>query len=385
MANIRFLDQVSLASFQDSSTEGGNTGSLLLTASAVLNDITFTKGDGSTFVVTVDTGSGGGGSVDTGSLITTGSFSNPILTFTKGDASTFDLNISAITSSLIQTGSVSGNTLTFTKGDSSTFNLEIVSASYASTASYVETAETASNTPNAVTTGSVSNNVITLTKGDGTTFDLTVDTGSGGGGSTDTGSLLTTASAANNVITFTKGDASTFEVTVDTGSGGDVTYDGDRIVSQELFPTMFSASFNAGTTGSVQDFLNAVFFPNNPPVITANTFSIDEFEASGSTVGTVTTTDPEGQTVTYSTQSSYTDDYFRINSSSGVITANVLVTSSLNTDTSQGYSSSLFPITVTDSFGSETDGNVYIRVIPNQAPVFREDSVGGNIITTFTS
>ena len=385
MANIRFLDQVSLASFQDSSTEGGNTGSLLITASAVLNDITFTKGDGSTFVVTVDTGSGGGGSVDTGSLVTTGSFSNPILTFTKGDASTFDLNISAITSSLIQTGSVSGNTLTFTKGNGDTFNLEIVSASYASTASYVENAQTASNTPNAVTTGSVSNNIITLTKGDGSTFDLTVDTGSGGGGSTDTGSLLTTASAANNVITFTKGDASTFDITVDTGSGGDVSYDGDRIVSQDLFPTMFSASFNAGTTGSVTDFLNAVFFPNNAPVITANTFSIDEFEPSGSTVGTVTATDPEGQSLTFTTQSSYTDDLFRINSSSGVITANALVTSSINTDTSQGYSSSLFPITVTDSFGSETDDNVYIRVIANQAPVFREDSVGGNIITTFTS
>lgn len=38
-----------------------NTGSLLVTASAVNNDITFEKGDGTTFVVTVNTGSGGGG------------------------------------------------------------------------------------------------------------------------------------------------------------------------------------------------------------------------------------------------------------------------------------------------------------------------------------
>ena len=36
------------------------TGSLLLTASAALNVITFTKGDGTTFPVTVNTGSGGG-------------------------------------------------------------------------------------------------------------------------------------------------------------------------------------------------------------------------------------------------------------------------------------------------------------------------------------
>ncbi len=38
-----------------------NTGSLLATASVNLNTITFTKGDGSTFPITVDTGSGGGG------------------------------------------------------------------------------------------------------------------------------------------------------------------------------------------------------------------------------------------------------------------------------------------------------------------------------------
>jgi hypothetical protein len=39
-----------------------DTGSLLATASVNLNTITFTKGDGSTFPITVDTGSGGGGS-----------------------------------------------------------------------------------------------------------------------------------------------------------------------------------------------------------------------------------------------------------------------------------------------------------------------------------
>jgi len=40
---------------------GGDTGSLMTTASAASNVITFTKGDGSTFPITVDTGSGGGG------------------------------------------------------------------------------------------------------------------------------------------------------------------------------------------------------------------------------------------------------------------------------------------------------------------------------------
>jgi hypothetical protein len=53
-----------------------NTGSLLITASVSLNTITFTKGDGSTFPITVNTGSGGGGGSSfpfTGSAIISGS------------------------------------------------------------------------------------------------------------------------------------------------------------------------------------------------------------------------------------------------------------------------------------------------------------------------
>ena len=55
--------QVSMSIDLSSLAGGGgsvNTGSLLVTGSAALNVITFTKGDGSTFAITVDTGSGGG-------------------------------------------------------------------------------------------------------------------------------------------------------------------------------------------------------------------------------------------------------------------------------------------------------------------------------------
>ena len=69
------------ASFALNGGGGGstNTGSLLTTASVNLNTITFTKGDGSTFPITVNTGSGGssfpytGSAIITGSLIVTGS------------------------------------------------------------------------------------------------------------------------------------------------------------------------------------------------------------------------------------------------------------------------------------------------------------------------
>ena len=57
------------ASYALSGGSGGgggstDTGSLLTTASAALNVITFTKGDASTFDVTVDTGSASGGMSD---------------------------------------------------------------------------------------------------------------------------------------------------------------------------------------------------------------------------------------------------------------------------------------------------------------------------------
>lgn len=73
-------------------TGGGSTdtGSLLVTASATDNVITFTKGDASTFAITVDTGSGGASAFPyTGSALITGS-----LTITgSGVISPFIINI----------------------------------------------------------------------------------------------------------------------------------------------------------------------------------------------------------------------------------------------------------------------------------------------------
>jgi len=79
---------------------------------------------------------------------------------------------------------------------------------------------------------SVSLNTITFTKGDTSTFDITVDTGSAA--AVNTGSLLQTASVSLNTITFTKGDTSTFDITVDTGSDTVTSYtnaSNDRIIT----------------------------------------------------------------------------------------------------------------------------------------------------------
>jgi hypothetical protein len=171
------------------------------TASFVLNAVTasFVTGSNvygpfgsnsiisSSFALTASFALNGGGSTNTGSLLTTGSVAGNVLTFTKGDATTFNLTVatgsgggSTDTGSLLTTGSVSGNVLTFTKGDASTFNLTVATGSGST------------NTGSLLTTGSVSGNVLTFTKGDATTFNLTVATGSGGGGgSTVTHTQLT--------------------------------------------------------------------------------------------------------------------------------------------------------------------------------------------------
>lgn len=98
-----------------------NTGSLLTTASAVGNVMTFTKGDASTFNVTVGsvipsgtisgsqqiTALGFVSSSITGSSLVTASFNNSTrnLTFTKGDTSQFSVNIPDVSGSAINTGS----------------------------------------------------------------------------------------------------------------------------------------------------------------------------------------------------------------------------------------------------------------------------------------
>ena len=83
------------------------SGSVLLTT--YLNELVITgSGAGVTIGdfnnLTLDF-SGGGGSSNTGSLLTTASFSDPNLTFTKGNGSTFPINLSTLTVINAQTAS----------------------------------------------------------------------------------------------------------------------------------------------------------------------------------------------------------------------------------------------------------------------------------------
>lgn len=276
-----FTNVVVSQSFTFPGSGGGSTptGSLLTTASAAGNVITFTKGDSSTFTVTVDTGSGGGGgSTPTGSLLTTSSFSGNILTFTKGDGTTFDVDGIANTtisnqfsSSQFFTGSlipladgsnngiydlgsvtnpwrdlyITTNSLNFVKDGElvstltggpdyiqvgniriSTGSLEIVN-NEGDVVSTIAEAEYSGSEPvsgsiletgSLLITGSVVNNTITLTKGDGTAFDLVVATGSGGGG----GSTFPFTGSAQ--ITGSLGLTGSLGVDIVNGNGGNTKF-----------------------------------------------------------------------------------------------------------------------------------------------------------------
>ena len=92
------------------------TGSLLVTSSATNNIITFTKGDGSTYTNTIDTGSAV--TVDTGSLLVTASNVDAVITYTKGDGSVFTNTINNVANAteaedlVITVKNTSGGTLT---------------------------------------------------------------------------------------------------------------------------------------------------------------------------------------------------------------------------------------------------------------------------------
>ena len=67
---------------------------------------------------------------------------------------------------------------------------------------------------------------------------------------------------------------------------GFTIFDGNRVISNTNLPAGVYNT-NAGTSGSLSQFIEKVFFPNTVPSITTNGFTIGEFVSSGSLVGTV--------------------------------------------------------------------------------------------------
>lgn len=106
----------------------------LITASVNLNTITFTKGDTSTFAITVNTGSGGGGSTDITSLnafTASQQTKNSTLASVTSSLNSATASLFTSTSLSLTTASFDSGTrnLTFTKGNTTQFSVNIPDAS----------------------------------------------------------------------------------------------------------------------------------------------------------------------------------------------------------------------------------------------------------------
>lgn len=301
------------------------------------------------------------------------------------------------TSSLLLTASVNLNTITFTQGDGSTFNITIDTGSdLIGAVSYDQLTD--------IPTGILSSSIQLSTLGFITASDpLPEGTISSSQQIEDLGYMSSASAAAlgfgsgEGVTDYTQltnipGNILSSSVQISalgfiTSSDADITYNGDRIVSNQDLGDLFTNNFNAGTTGSIQDFLNAVFFPNSAPSFTTNANqAVTEFNASGSTVVTITASDPEGQGLTFRTGSGYTDDYIKV-ASDGTATLNIIPTETLfNTvDRGDGQLAHPVPVVVSDTFNATATRTFYFNVIPNTAPKFRQTSVAGPIITSFVA
>jgi hypothetical protein len=220
-----------------------NTGSFLITASAVDNVMTFTKGDSSTFNVTV-------GSVLPSGLVSGSSqidypqISNIPSGIVSGSSQITSLGFvsSSITGSSLVTASFAAQTLTFTKGDGAQFSLFIPDNSGSVIPSGVVSSSQQITELGFQTTASFN----TYTSSNDSKVNSLINATSSYATSAITGSSLITASFSGNTLTFTKGDSSTFGIvipdvsgsTINTGSfatTGSNTFIGDQTISGSLF------------------------------------------------------------------------------------------------------------------------------------------------------
>jgi hypothetical protein len=298
------------------------TASSLVTASVNLNTITFTKGDASTFNITVNTGS----ATDISSLnaftasqyvsnsyfATTASLNdytqstnirlnnlestsasvNVSISNLNSATSSFDTSITNLntatqslftsTSLSLTTASVNLNTITFTKGDTSTFNIVVNTGSAVTTDitalnSFTASQETKNTTLENVTsslnsataslfssaslalvTGSVAINVLTFTKGDGSTFNLAV----AASGSAPAGTVSSSAQILNyNIFATTASNVFTGIQTFQ-----DAALNATSLVSTSGSLMLVAKTFTSASahlTSSAANFVNLIFKNNN--------------------------------------------------------------------------------------------------------------------------
>jgi hypothetical protein len=210
-----------------------NTGSDSQTLTIVGDQLTISGGN----TITIPTGSSGGGTTDISSLNQ----------FTESIQSQVD-GLSSLTSSYLTelpSGLVSGSVLRTLDG-TGVLSGSIVTDLSTSLDSRISVLESQTdNTGSDTQTLSIVGNQITISDGN----TITIPTGS---------------DLPSGIISSSQQISDLGYVT----SSLEAPFNGDRIVSNTLLGELYSQSFNAGTTGSLAEFITAVFFPTEAPTAT---------------------------------------------------------------------------------------------------------------------
>lgn len=91
-------------------------------------------------------------------------------------------------------------------------------------------------------------------------------------------------------------------------------------ISSLLIPFMSNSAFAGRGPGGPGGWGGGGGSTNNPPSISNQSFSVDENSASGTVVGTVSASDPDGDSLSYSITAGNTGSAFAVNSSNGQLT-----------------------------------------------------------------
>ena len=160
-------------------------------------------------------------------------------------------------------------------------------------------------------------------------------------------------------------------------------FNGNRPITNFKFdPTVYGET--VGTTGSLTEFIEQLYFPNVPPTITNTTanlsFTIEEFDTHLTFGGhLVLGTDSDAhQTLNWGLN----DEFFEINSNTGKITlketlpspfTSVGASTDWNVTENPYFSGNAHEmlVTLSDNAGGFTSALVYVEVSPNSPPIFR--------------
>ena len=227
-----------------------DTGSLLVTASAALNVITFTKGDNSTFNVTVDTGSAGGG----------GLTPSEFYTYTASNDAKVD-SLTAATSSYLTSADISGKLDTSVFNTYTSSNDSRVDSLTAATSSYLTSADISGKLDTSVFNAYTSSNDSTVAG----KLDTSVYTSNSssvasrlttneGNISTNTSDISTNSS---NITSLTSQTSSYAKTNVDNVFTGTQTFNNIAVNGTGSFAYIQSVTGSAKIIGDAFIVLNA--------------------------------------------------------------------------------------------------------------------------------